>query len=447
MGSRLIDSLATTDALADVFSDASVLSAMIAFEAGLARAEAAHGVVPAAVADAIARTAMPERFDAAALAREARASATPAIAFVAALRAMVAEVDPAAARFVHWGATSQDLVDTAMVLCLDRARRVLAPDHNRLLGGLRALSEAHRATVMPGRTLLQPAPPITFGLKTAGWAASVARAGADLAAAFAGARQLQFGGASGTLAMLGAAAGPVEATLASTLNLARPAGPWHTHRDRLAALVSALGVYTAALGKIATDVALLVQAEVAEAEEPGGGSSTMPQKRNPSGATIVIAAATRTPALVAAYLSGAVQAHERAAGGWQAEAPTLAAIVQACGSALSACADMIAGLTVHPDRMLAHLAGPHTVVFAERLSALLTPHMERERATRLVREAVAMTASSGRPLREVVAEVPEIVSALPPESLARIDAPEAYLGEAESFRRRLLAEAAADWEV
>jgi 3-carboxy-cis,cis-muconate cycloisomerase len=173
----------------------------------------------------------------------------------------------------------------------------------------------------------------------------------------------------------------------------------------------------------------------------------MPQKRNPSGATIVIAAATRTPALVAAYLSGAVQAHERAAGGWQAEAPTLAAIVQACGSALSACADMIAGLTVHPDRMLAHLAGPHTVVFAERLSALLTPHMERERATRLVREAVAMTASSGRPLREVVAEVPEIVSALPPESLARIDAPEAYLGEAESFRRRLLAEAAADWEV
>jgi 3-carboxy-cis,cis-muconate cycloisomerase len=447
MGSRLIDSLATTDALADVFSDESVLSAMIAFEVGLARAEAAHGVVPAAVPDVLARVAMPERFDAVELARAARASATPAIAFVAGLRAAVADVDPAAARFVHWGATSQDLVDTAIVLCLDRARRVLAADHNRLLGALRAVSEAHRATVMPGRTLLQPAPPITFGLKAAGWAGSVARAGADLARAFAGALQVQFGGASGTLAMLGAAAEPVEATLASTLNLARPAGPWHTHRDRLAAVVAALGVYTAALGKIATDVALLMQDEVAEADEPGGGSSTMPHKRNPSGSAIVIAAATRTPGLVAAYLSGALQAHERAVGGWQAEAPTVAAIVQACGSALSACADVMASLTVHPDRMREHLAGSHTVVFAERLSALLTPHMARDRAQQLVREAVAATTASGRPLRDVIADMPGIASTLSSEELATIDEPESYLGAAESFRQRLLVDASADWAI
>ncbi|HVT48700.1 MAG TPA: lyase family protein [Vicinamibacterales bacterium] len=446
MGSRLIDSLATTDALADVFSDASVLSMMLAFEVGLARAEAAHGVVPAAVPDALARVTV-DRFDAARLAREARASATPAIAFVAALRAEVAAIDEDAARFAHWGATSQDLIDTALVLCLQRARRVLASDHNRLLRGLRALSEAHRATVMPGRTLLQPAPPITFGLKTAGWAGGVARAGTDVAAAFTGALQLQFGGASGTLAMLGASAEPVEATLASTLNLARPAGPWHTHRDRLAALVSALGVYTAALGKIAIDVALLMQTEVAEAEEPGGGSSTMPHKRNPSGSAVVIAAATRTPGLVASYLSSALQAHERAAGGWQAEAPVIAAVVQTCGSALSACADVVAGLSVHADRMRAHLSGAYSVVFAERLAALMAGRVGRDRASRLVRDAVAETTASARPLRAVVADMPEIVSILAPEELATIDEPEAYLGAAESFRQRLLAEAAADWEL
>jgi 3-carboxy-cis,cis-muconate cycloisomerase len=430
MGSRLIESLSTTEPLAEVFSDTSVLSAMLTFEVALAESEVAHGVIPERTALAVARAANVGDFDPAVIAREARASATPAIAFVAALRARVEVVDPDSARFGHRGATSQDLVDTAIVLCLDRARRVLAADHNRLLAALTELSDAHRSTIMLARTLLQPAPPTTFGLKVAGWAGGVARAGADLAAAFAGAIQLQFGGASGTLSMLGAEAEPVEATLAKTLGLVRPSAPWHVHRDRLAALVSALGVYTSALGKIATDVALLMQAEVGEVQEPGGGSSTMPHKRNPAGCAVVLAAATRTPGLVATYLSSALQAHERAVGEWQSEAPTIAAVVQACGSALSAAVALVEGLVVHPDRMRDHLAGTRGLVFAERLAALVGGRTDRMRAARLVREAS-----------------PELAALLSADELAGIDDPRRYLGAAEAFRQRLLAGAQSPWDV
>ena len=357
MSARLLASLGTTEEFADLFSDSSVLEALLAFESALARAQACLGLIPQSAAAAISRAAVADGFDAAAIAREARQSATIALPLVNALAARVREIDEPSARFVHWGATSQDAIDTAIVLLLGRAQGILARDHARLAQSLRALSERHAGTVMLARTLLQPAPPITFGLKAAGWYGAVERSWKRLHGAFGEALLLQFGGVAGTLAAYGADGVALAGQVAKELRLPVSGAPWHTHRDRLAALAAHCGIYTGALGKIARDIALLMQQEVAEAAEPGGGSSAMPNKRNPSGCAIALAAANRTPGLVAAFLAGMVQEHERAVGGWQAEWQTLAGLVEATGSALAAVAGAIEGLTVYPDRMLANLTG------------------------------------------------------------------------------------------
>ena len=247
---------------------------------------------------------------------------------------------PASARFVHFGATSQDVADSAMVLTLRRARAILAADHARLERTLRQLSDRHARTVMLGRTLLQPAPPITFGLKVAGWVAALARGWRRVERRVDEAAVLQFGGASGTLAALGDRGLAVSRALAGELGLARPEAPVaHAPRSPGRARRRRCGIYTATLGKIARDISLLMQDEVGEVAEPGGGSSTMPHKRNPAACAVVLAAATRLPGLVAAFLTGMVQEHERAVGGWHAEWPTIAAAVQTTGSALAAMAD------------------------------------------------------------------------------------------------------------
>ena len=279
---RLIECLATTDSLAEVFSNQSVLQAMLDFEVALARAAARADIVPEAVAAAIAAAAEAKRFDVAAIAREARQSATPVIPLVGALTERVRAIDPESAQYVHWGATSQDVADTAMVLLLKRAKSLLAADHARIDRALRTLSEAHASTVMLGRTLLQPATPITFGLKAAGWCAALSRSWSRLSAAWHAALVLEFGGAAGTRAAFGDRAAIVAMELATELDLG-PAPPWHTDRDRLGGAIAAMGLYTAVLGKIARDVSLLMQAEVGEVAERGGGSSSMPHKRNPVG--------------------------------------------------------------------------------------------------------------------------------------------------------------------
>jgi len=351
----MLHSLATTDELAELFSGRSVLEAMLAFETALARAQARMGMIPPAAADAIARAAAPDGFDAAGIARASRESASLAIPLVNALAARLREIDEPSARFVHWGATSQDVIDTAMILLLKRAQPILARDHGRLAQALREFSERHAQTVMVARTLLQPATATTFGYKAAGWYGLVHRSWRRLDGSFQEALRLQFGGVSGTLASYGADGPALARELAGELDLP-DSTPWHTHRDRLAALAAHCGIYTGALGKIARDIALLMQHEVGEAAEPGGGSSAMPGKRNPAGCVIALAAANRTPGLVAAFLAGMVQEHERAAGGWQAEWPAMVEIVGATGSALAAMTGAIEGLTVYPERMRANLA-------------------------------------------------------------------------------------------
>lgn len=442
MAARLIDSLATTGPLADLYSDGSLLQAMLDFEAALARAEARAGVVPQAAADAIASAAKATNFDSAALARETLRAGTPGIPLAKALAARVHAADPAAARFVHWGATSQDVADTALVLLLKRSQPLLSVDLSRLEEALRGLSEEHRNTVMLGRTLLQAAPPITFGLKAAGWLAAIRRGRARLDAAFAEAFVLQFGGASGTLAALGDKGLAVGRAMAEELGLGLPDAPWHAHRDRLATLIAACGVLTGSLGKMARDISLLMQGEVAEAAEPGGegrgGSSTMPQKRNPIASALALAAANRVPGLVAAFLVSMVQEHERGVGGWQAEWPTVAATIQATGLVAASMAEAAEGLAVDSARMRENIEATRGAVFAERAAMLLAAVLGREAAQKILEEAARRSVAEKCRLAEVLAEMPEATRVLDSHALRDLEKPEDYLGAAEALRQRLL---------
>jgi 3-carboxy-cis,cis-muconate cycloisomerase len=441
MSARLIESLATTEAMAEVLSDASILRAMLDFEAALARVEGRLGVIPAAAAAAIEKAAKAPDFPVANLAGETLRAGTPGIPLVKALTARVNASDPAAARFVHWGATSQDVADTALVLLLARAEALLAADHTRLDHALRSLSVQHKDTVMLGRTLLQPGPPVTLGLKAAGWLGAIRRNWTRLAASFAEAHIVQFGGASGTLAALGDKGIEVGRALAAELGLAYPDAPWHTHRDRLAALVAACGVQTGSLGKMARDVALLMQAEVAEAAEPGGegrgGSSTMPNKRNPIACSMALAASHRVPGLVAAFLSAMVQEHERAVGGWQSEWPTVAGVMQATELAASSMAEVAEGLVVDEARMRANIEATRGIILAEKVALLLAPSIGRDTAHKLLEQATQQTIAQRRRLVEVLAEMPEVTRILPAGKLNELDKPENYLGSAESYRTRL----------
>jgi 3-carboxy-cis,cis-muconate cycloisomerase len=442
MTARLIESLATTELLAELFSDQSVLQALLDFEVALARAEARVGIVPHGAAESIAAVAKAEMFDLAALSREMLRAGTPGIPLVKALTEQVRAKDAEAARYVHWGATSQDVADTALVLLLKRAKPVLNEDISRLEQALRRLSEEHRSTVMLGRTLMQGAPPVTFGLKAAGWLGAVCRGRERLDLSFAEVLIVQFGGASGTLASLGEQGIAVSQALARELGLACPEAPWHAHRDRLANLLCDCAVLTGSLGKIARDITLLMQSEVAEVSEPGGdgrgGSSTMPQKRNPIGSALTLAAAHRVPGEVAAFLSAMVQEHERGVGGWQAEWPIVASVIQSTGLAVASMAEAAEGLSVDAVRMRANIDAAHGVIFAERAVMLLASRLGRDVAHRLLGEATRKSVAQGMHLSAVLSEMPEVTSQIEPSTLRQLELPEQYLGSAEAFRKALL---------
>ena len=442
MPARLIESLATTEPLADVFSDSSVLQAMLDFEIALARAEVRVGIVPKSAADRISEVARAGEFDVAALSRSIFRAGTAAIPVVKALTEKVRARDRDAAAWVHWGATSQDVVDTALILILKRSRPILGADLQRLHEALVHLSNEHKHTVMLGRTLMQAAPPVTFGLKAADWLGALHRDRKRLETAFDEALILQFGGASGTLASLGEKGIAVAHALANELGLGYPEAPWHTQRDRLANLVCCCGVLTGSLGKMARDISLLMQTEVAEVSEPGGegrgGSSTMPHKRNPIACALTLAAAQRAPGLVANFLSAMVQEHERGVGGWQAEWPVVAGIIQAAGTAAASMGEVAEGFSVDPARMRHNIEATNGLIFAERAMMLLAAELGRDVAHRLLEEVTRKSIAQKKRLSEMLAELPEVVSRLDRSVLAQLEVAEQYLGSAEAFRKALL---------
>ena len=419
------------------FSGRAQLQAMLDVEAALAHAEARVGVVPASCVEPIRSAARAALYDTDRIAAEALETANPVIPVVRHLTARVAAGDAGAARFVHWGATSQDILDTGLVLQL-RAAVPAVIDH--LARGVRAAAahaREHAGATMAGRTWLQQATPVTFGLKAAGWADALDRSRRRLHAALDDALVLQFGGASGTLASLGSRGPAVTEALAARLELSVPDIPWHAHRDRFAQLACALGVAAGAAGKIGRDVALLAQTEVGEAAEPAapgrGGSSTMPQKRNPVAASVALAAAGRAPGLVATMLGAMVQEHERGLGGWQVEWDTLPDLVAIVAGGAGAAADALDGLVVDTDRMRANADASGGVLLAESIAMTLAESIGKHEAHACIAAACRRAAAEGRHLADVLGEDPVVARHLDRAEIARRLSADNYLGATRDY--------------
>ena len=425
-----------------VCDDAAFLQHMLDFEAALARAEAVVGVIPASAAEPIAKACRAEAFDLSALAEAATRSGNLAIPLVKALTAAVARADADAARYVHWGATSQDVIDTATMLALRAAIDALLTDLDRAIAGFAGLARRHRDTAMVARTWLQHALPMPFGLKLAEYAAALHRSRMRLKRLRRDGLALQFGGAAGTLAALGDKGFVVAEKLAAELELPLPDAPWHTHRDRIADAASGFAILAGTCGKIARDVSLMMQTDVAEAFEPSGegrgGSSTMPHKRNPVAAATALAAASMAPNLAATIFAAQVQDHERSAGPWHAEWPTLPTLELATSGALAAIVDIAEGLEVDAARMRVNLDATNGLIMAEAVTFALAEKMGKSDAHHLVEAAVKKAVAGKQHLRDVLAGDPKVTAHLGADKFAKLFDPMAYQGVSQALIDRLL---------
>ena len=441
--SPLLAPMLSSGPMRAVCDDAATLQNMLDFEAALARAEAATGVIPNSAAEPIARACKAAEFDLAALAEAATRSGNLAIPLVKALTANVAKSDAEAARYVHWGATSQDVIDTAAMLTLRGAIDVLLIDLDRAVAGFAKLARQHRDTAVVARTWLQHALPMPFGLKLAEYAAALSRSRRRVRRLREETLALQFGGAAGTLAALGDKGLVVAERLALELQLPLPEAPWHTHRDRFAEAASVLAILTGSCGKIARDVSLMMQTDVAEAFEPSGegrgGSSTMPHKRNPVAAPIALAAATMAPNLAATIFAAQVQDHERSAGPWHAEWPTLPTLLLVTSGALAAIVDIAEGLEVDVARMRSNLDATHGLIMAEAVTMALAVRVGKSDAHHLVEAASKKALAENKHLRDVLTKDPKITAELAADQIAKLFEPMAYQGASQALIDRLLA--------
>jgi 3-carboxy-cis,cis-muconate cycloisomerase len=447
----LFDTLLSTPDMIAAFDDAALIQAMLDFEAALAAAQADEGLLPRPAALAIGAACTADRFDIPALVTAGRRSGTLAVPLVKELTRIVAATDKEAGTLVHWGSTSQDVQDSAMVLVTRTALRLLDQDLAALCDHLLALGDAHLATPVLARTLLQPAQVTGFGFKVAGWLAPLVRARARLREAAAGALQLQLGGAVGTLAVMGERGSAVAHRMAQALGLATPSAAWHTQRDEWVRLGLEVALLTGSLGKIAADLALMAQGEVGELAEPSGGgrggSSAMPHKRNPVSSMIALAAATRTPQHAATLLAAMGQQHERGLGNWQAELAEWPTLFLSAHGALQALNDTFAGLTVDTARMRANIDALQGLVSAEALSIRLAGAIGRPAAHAAVEQMTQAAVAERRHLRDVARAA---IAADP--ALARLDAddldalfdPVAATEPAQRLARKRLAELRAD---
>ena len=394
------------EACAETLSDARLLAAMARFEGALARASVGAGFVPADAAETIANVAAQAKFDAGAIGKAARRSATLAIPFVKSLTEQVAAVSAEAARYVHFGATSQDVIDTGVVLCLGPASERLLSLAKRVGDAAASLARRHAKTPMVARTLLQPAVPVSFGWKAAVWLSGIAHGCAGFSSAAANARRLQFGGAGGTLSSYGTQGETVASALAAELGVARAPITWHSVRDGFARLGSETAILAGAAGKIARDVSLLMQPEIGEAAEPSGagrgGSSAMPHKRNPVGCVAALEAAQRAPHLAASLLSQLSPEHERGLGHWQGQWFTLRDLLCSTASALAAMAEVLEGLAVDERAMRANLDRTRGLVFSENVSLHLARSLGRQAAHALTEKLCETAVREGKDLIDVL---------------------------------------------
>jgi 3-carboxy-cis,cis-muconate cycloisomerase len=440
---NLLDPLFRSQAVEKVFSNRATLQAMLDFEAALARAEARAGFIPASAAPAIEAKCRAELYDMTVLARAAASAGNLAIPLVKQLTLLVAKKEKDAARYVHWGATSQDVIDTGRVLQLRQALVLISSELDLFAAVLGELAHKNRATVVVARTWMQQALPTTFGLKAAGWLDAIDRHRARLAETQERCLMLQFGGAVGTMAALGDRGLDVATNLAKELQLTLPDVPWHSQRDRMAEIATTLGLFCGTLGKIARDISLHTQTEVGEVFEPPadgrGSSSTMPHKRNPVTSAVVLSAAARVPPLVSTMLAAMIQEQERGLGGWHAEWETLPDIVRLTAGALHHLTTTVSELELDPERMRQNLDVTHGLIFAEAVAMALAEKMPRTEAHEIVQLACKRAQTSRRDLRSVLAQDTIVKANLSDAELDRLFTPANYLGVADQFIDRVLA--------
>src|SRR2546423_5828319 len=432
----LFGPMAGTDRMLAAVSETAWVQAMLDVEAALAGAEARVGVIPAEAPDQIAAHCKVAEFDVAQLGRDAVRSANPVVPLVEALRAAVPRE---VASFVHYGATSQDILDTAMMLIARQGLDLVTVDLVRSAAAAASLADTHRSTLMAARTLMQQASVTTFGLKAAGWLNAVIEARAELVRVRRTRLAIQFGGAAGTLASLGDKGLEVMAALASALDLPQPTLPWHTAGARIVEVANALAIAAGVAGKVALDVVLLAQTEVGEVSEAGGGgSSTLPQKHNPAQAIAILAAVRGVNAQVALLQGTMLQEHERAAGAWQAEWPALSETLRLAGGAVSRLADLLSGLQVHPQRMRHNLEGTAGLIMAESVVTAIGKRVDRMTARKLIDAAVATAAAGGLPFAEGLQQDRAIAAYLTPGQLAEALDPANYVGSCGALIDRAL---------
>ncbi|MCY1399006.1 3-carboxy-cis,cis-muconate cycloisomerase [compost metagenome] len=444
MSNQLFDTYFTQPAMRAVFCDAGRVQGMLDFEAALARAEARVGLIPQSAVAPIATACTADQYDFAALARAIATAGNSAIPLVKALGRQVAAESVEAERYVHLGATSQDAMDTGLVLQLRSALDLLEYDLGALATHLAEQAERHADVPLAGRTWLQHATPVTLGMKIAGWLGAVTRHRQRLAELKPRLLCLQFGGASGSLAALGEQAWPVAEALADELGLNLPEQPWHTQRDRLVEFAGLLGMIAGSLGKLGRDLSLLMQTEAGELFEPSapgkGGSSTMPHKRNPVSAAVLIGAATRAPGLVATMLAAMPQEHERSLGLWHAEWETLPELCCLVSGALQQALLVVPALEVDAARMHSNLDLTRGLVLAEAVSIALARRIGRDAAHHLVEQCCKQAVQEGAHLRTVLGANAEVGAQLSAEDLDRLLDPAHYLGQAQRWVQRAVAE-------
>lgn len=435
-----LETLFSTPEMSTAFSSGTHVQRMLDFEAALARAQARAGIIPQEAASVITAHCKEVRFDVVALYHEAAKAGTPAIPFV---HMLTTHIPGDAQKFVHWGATSQDVIDTAMMLQMCDGIDLLIAGLLDSCAACAELAEQHRHTPMAGRTLLQQALPITFGLKAARWLALATRQVQALRDHRRRTLAVQLGGAAGTLASLGDKGLQVVELLAAELQLPAPELPWHTERDRVAEIAATLGVVAGAMAKIASDIALLAQTEVGEVSEgtaPGkGGSSALPQKHNPVDATAAIASARLAIGIVPVILAAMTQEHERAIGGWQAEWAAIPQLFCYTASAVERVRSALADLQVDPVRMSANLNLTGGLIMAESLTMALAQHIGKPEAYRIVQTVCKQVTTSGKNLHQIALENEQVHHILSSADLDRVLDPTGYLGSTDTFINRALA--------
>ncbi|WP_339476713.1 3-carboxy-cis,cis-muconate cycloisomerase [Pseudomonas fluorescens] len=443
-GNQLFDAYFTARDMREVFCDQGRVQAMLDVEAALARAEARVGLIPASAVAPIGKACRADLYDFAALGEAIATAGNSAIPLVKALGKQIAATDAEAERYVHLGATSQDVMDTGLVLQLRQALDLIESDLAQLAESLAAQAQRHATTPMAGRTWLQHATPVTLGMKIAGWLGAVTRSRQRLRELKPRLLVLQFGGASGTLAALGEQALPIAQALAEELQLTLPEQPWHTQRDRVVEFGAVLGLIAGSLGKLGRDISLLMQTEAAEVFEPSapgkGGSSTMPHKRNPVGAAVLIGAATRVPGLVSTLFSAMPQEHERSLGLWHAEWETLPEICCLVSGSLQQARLLADGLEIDAARMARNLDLTQGLVLAEAVSIVLAQRVGRDTAHHLLEQCCKRAVAEQRHLRAVLGDEPQVTAQLGSAELDHLLNPAHYLGQAQVWVERAVAE-------